>query len=166
MTRPTSNQHTPQEKQMDNPKLNLSVARMLAAGLVAGLGIRSAATPKRRTRVPMMVTAPAEAIAAWNAEVDKGNQARAAQRRDRRLAKALKDNGQHPKFLKARAHKQAKHPLRDQHGALTFVGKPCELVGIKPSSREFEIEGGSDHGERFYTVRRIWLAGISAQRGY
>lgn len=71
-----------------------------------------------------------------------------------------------PKFAKERKRKQYGHPLRDEHGAITFVGKPYELIGVKPSSREFVIEGGSDHGERFYTVRRIWLAGISAQRGF
>lgn len=64
------------------------------------------------------------------------------------------------------AKRVTKAKLRDENGAITFVGKPYELIGVKPSSREFVIEGGSDHGERFYTVRRVWLAGVSAQRGY
>lgn len=58
------------------------------------------------------------------------------------------------------------HP-RDTHGAVTFVGLAYECTGAEPTSREFVLSGGKDaNGERFYTARRIWLAGISAQRGY
>jgi hypothetical protein len=60
----------------------------------------------------------------------------------------------------------AKHP-RDAHGAVTFVGPKYELDGFKPLPREFELSGGvHDDGTTFHTVRRIWLGGISAQRGY
>lgn len=59
-----------------------------------------------------------------------------------------------------------KPTMRDEHGAYTMVGKPYELIGVKPRACEVVIEAGIDHGERFYTVRRMWLAGISAQRGY
>lgn len=56
---------------------------------------------------------------------------------------------------------------RDAHGAVTFVSTPIELVGIAPTSREFVLSGGKEaDGESFHAVRRIWLAGISAQRGY
>lgn len=58
------------------------------------------------------------------------------------------DSGQHPKFAKSRAksrkHAQHKHPLRDGHGAYTVVGRDAETN----------------------TGRRMWVAGISAQRGY
>lgn len=58
------------------------------------------------------------------------------------------------------------HP-RDAHGAVTFVGPAYECVGVEPTSREFVLSGGKEaSGERFYTARRIWLAGISAQRGF
>lgn len=58
------------------------------------------------------------------------------------------------------------HP-RDAHGAVTFVGKPIDLIGCAPTSREFVLSGGKEaDGESFYTVRRIWLGGISAQRGW
>ena len=45
------------------------------------------------------------------------------------------------KLAEVRKHKQHKHPLRDEHGAYTLTGR-------------------YEHG------RRVWLAGISAQRGY
>lgn len=59
--------------------------------------------------------------------------------------------------------------LRDAHGAVTFVGAPIDLVNVAPTSREFVLSGGKEagpEGESFHTVRRIWLGGISAQRGY
>lgn len=43
-----------------------------------------------------------------------------------------------------------KHPLRDEHGAYTQVGRD--------PLRRIDVDGRE--------VRRIWLAGISAQRGY
>jgi hypothetical protein len=58
-----------------------------------------------------------------------------------------------PKFAKARAHKQHKHPLRDEHGAYTLVGRPRGY-------------GRNDTSELPNFGRRIWLGGISAQRGY
>lgn len=61
---------------------------------------------------------------------------------------------------------QLKHP-RNADGAMTFVGPKYELDGVKPTGAEFELSGGvHDDGTTFHTVRRIWLGGISAQRGY
>lgn len=51
-----------------------------------------------------------------------------------------RDMGQHPKFALQRKRKQHKHPQRDA------IGQVITLVGKEP--------------------RRVWLAGISAQRGY
>lgn len=51
-------------------------------------------------------------------------------------------DGQHAKLPKARKHKQHVHPCRDEIGVFTKVGR--------------FVDGS----------RRIWLAGISAQRGY
>lgn len=60
----------------------------------------------------------------------------------------------------------AKHP-RNPDGAVTFVGRMYELEGVKPTPREYQFGGGvHDDGVSFHTVRRIWLAGISAQRGF
>lgn len=60
----------------------------------------------------------------------------------------------------------AKHP-RNADGAVTFVGQMYELDGVKPTTREFEFAGGvHEDGASFHTVRRIWLGGISAQRGF
>ncbi|HNU11732.1 MAG TPA: hypothetical protein PKJ45_10300 [Rubrivivax sp.] len=56
---------------------------------------------------------------------------------------------------------------RDAHGAVTLIGQQYELVSVKPTSREFVLAGGKTvGGESFYLVQRIWLGGISAQRGY
>ena len=57
---------------------------------------------------------------------------------------------------------------RDAHGAVTFVGKEFELVGVKPTSRDYVLGGGAafDGEPEYFYCRRIWLAGVSAQRGY
>lgn len=56
---------------------------------------------------------------------------------------------------------------RDAHGAVTLIGQQYELVGVEPTSREFVLAGGKTvGGESFYLVQRIWLGGISAQRGH
>ncbi len=73
------------------------------------------------------------------------------------------------KLRDSKAH-QAKHP-RDSHGAVTFVGPKFDLINVSPTSREFVFSGGfdtqaGDERESFHTVRRIWLGGISAQRGF
>lgn len=55
------------------------------------------------------------------------------------------------------------HPLRDEHGAFTLIGCPYSLDGIKAGPHEHEIAGSTDG---FYVVRRKWLGGVSAQRGF
>ncbi|WP_128000382.1 hypothetical protein [Piscinibacter defluvii] len=57
---------------------------------------------------------------------------------------------------------------RDAHGAVTLVGKEFELVGVKPTSRDYVLGGGTafDGEPEYFYCRRIWLAGVSAQRGY
>lgn len=55
---------------------------------------------------------------------------------------------------------------RDEHGVVCLIGKPYELVGIHPTSRELVLEGWVDGKDYGYTVQRKWLGGISAQRGY
>jgi hypothetical protein len=131
---------------------------------------------ERRTRAPMMVTAPPEEIEAWNRAVDQRKvtkRLRAHTRAgDRRLLKSFKGNGQHPKFPKERVRKQHKHPLRDEHGAYTLVGGQVERhgIGAQPTDREHVLHGviaGEESGEQSnFTFRRIWLGGVSAQRGY
>ena len=59
---------------------------------------------------------------------------------------------------------KAKH--RDEHGAYTPVGGTYTIEGGTPSKSEHVMAAGVGDGEGFYTARRIWLAGISAQRGY
>lgn len=73
-------------------------------------------------------------------------------RLERRLAKLAKVmQSQRLKAGKVRKHKQYRHPLRDQYGdAYTQVGRdPLKRIGRDGKS-----------------IRRVWLAGISAQRGY
>lgn len=148
--------------------MGMLIAAISGMGL-SGFSAPSTAARAPRRHVPRMVTASPEEIAAWNKKVaarsDRGARI-ANRRRDRRLAKALNGNGQHPKFLKDRVHKQHKHALRDDHGVVCLIGKPYELDGVHPTSREVVLEGWVD-GEQFgYTVQRKWLAGIYAQRGY
>jgi hypothetical protein len=66
-------------------------------------------------------------------------------------------------MAKPRKRKQHEHPKDASGQAVTFTGKEFWLSGGKPNSREFEI-GGSAGGD--FLLRRIWLGGISAQRGY
>lgn len=62
-----------------------------------------------------------------------------------------RQTGQAPKFPKDRKHKQHEHPLRGPNGdAFTLVGRdPLRRIN----------QDGTE-------VRRMWLGGISAQRGY
>ncbi len=56
--------------------------------------------------------------------------------------------------------------LRDKNGALTVTGSLTTFSDLKPGPRYFEF-GGSTSPEGFTThARRIWLAGVSAQRGF
>ena len=128
---------------MSKTTQRMNVAVMIAAtmGAFAGSGValgESVTTERRaRTHVPMMVTSSPAEIAAWNEAIE------ARKSRKPRLSRRwFTNDGQHPKFAKARVHKQHKHQLRDGHGAYT-------LTGNNP-----------------FAPRRMWLAGISAQRGY
>ncbi len=136
-----------------------SVASQFMAYLAPMLGRGAAPTQARarRTRTPLMVTASPAEIAAWNRAVTLRKNSRDHSRTypNARLP-SVHVSGQHPKFPKARAHKQANHPQRDAHGAYTVVGKEFKSL---------EYVEGTPVG---YAVvpRRKWLAGISAQRGY
>lgn len=56
--------------------------------------------------------------------------------------------------------------LRDKNGALTVTGGFTCFVDAEPGTRYFEFGGISSPTGFTKHVRRIWLAGISAQRGY
>ena len=49
---------------------------------------------------------------------------------------------------------------------LLGIGGTYTIEGGTPSKSEHVMAAGVGDGEGFYTARRIWLAGISAQRGY
>lgn len=66
-----------------------------------------------------------------------------------------------------REREQAKkHPLRDDNGAFTMTGATVQFVDCQPGSRYTELGGQSGPEAFFKFARRVWLAGISAQRGY
>jgi hypothetical protein len=128
-----------------------TAAAALVAGLLAAVGGSPKAAPstrKPRTHVPMMVTSSRVEIAAWNDAVRPRNKKRHLEKPKRTYA-----TGQHPKFPKDRVHKQHKHPLRDEHGAYTLVGRA-------------PIAQHAPDNIKQHMPRRMWLAGISAQRGY
>lgn len=56
---------------------------------------------------------------------------------------------------------------RDENGAITLVGATVEFGDYRPDPARWFETGGGTHPDGFVvTARRIWLAGISAQRGY
>lgn len=57
------------------------------------------------------------------------------------------------------------HP-RDANGAVTLTGSRIEFIDVDPGQRYFELGGYSGPDGFAKDVRRIWLAGVSAQRGY
>lgn len=83
------------------------------------------------------------------------------------------DSGQYGKALLSYFAKRQQERIaakrrgpRDEHGAYTFVGKVFHLVGMQPLPHEVVLSTAIDGDEASYTVRRMWLAGISARRGY
>lgn len=54
------------------------------------------------------------------------------------------------------------HTLRDKHGAITLTGGRCQFMWVPYDPRWYQMAGSQDE----WFGRRIWLAGISAQRGY
>lgn len=55
---------------------------------------------------------------------------------------------------------------RDEHGALTLAGSQVTWENVKPGPREFELGGSTGPDGFTKRTRRIWLAGISAHRGF
>jgi hypothetical protein len=55
---------------------------------------------------------------------------------------------------------------RDDNGAVCLIGKPYDIEGMHPTSREVVLTGWVDGEDYGYTVQRKWLGGISAQRGF
>lgn len=88
--------------------------------------------------------------------------------------KSMRDSGTMGKRIRASdalmaawaSKRVTKAVLRDEHGAITLVGKPYEIEGVHPTTREFVRSSWVDGDDFGYTVQRKWLGGISAQRGY
>lgn len=57
------------------------------------------------------------------------------------------------------------HP-RDENGAVTLTGSTTLFEDATPGPGWFELGGSSSPAGFTKTARRIWLAGISAQRGF
>jgi hypothetical protein len=88
--------------------------------------------------------------------------------RERARTKAERPAAPGPKFQRERAHKSRGQHFRDERGAYTLTGSVYSVDGLKPDEkREHVLSAGQEaDGEPFYTARRKWLAGVSAQRGY
>ncbi len=70
------------------------------------------------------------------------------------------------KRAESKAHIGTNHAICDKHGAVTLAGSTILFENCEPGARWYEL-GGSSGPEGFTKLaRRIWLAGISAQRGY
>jgi hypothetical protein len=83
------------------------------------------------------------------------NSERGAKRKERRAAKrAIAATGQQPKLIEPRERKQHKHPKDERGNAITLIGRNNTIRDGKQLVGWYENE------------RRIWLGGISAQRGY
>ena len=55
---------------------------------------------------------------------------------------------------------------RDEHGALTLTGSEVTWENVTPGPCEYELGGATGPDGFIKRTRRIWLAGISAQRGF
>lgn len=149
--------------------MNLNKTSRYTAAAALFSGVAAMFRPQggaRRERKPFPTMIVSPGIAAWNRAVTAKKLPRI--KRPTRVY----ETGQHPKLAPQRVHKQHKHQLRDEHGAITLVGGTytVEGEGLQPTSREHLLggvfEGVGAGGRTEYTARRIWLGGISAQRGY
>lgn len=81
-------------------------------------------------------------------------------RRDlHRVAVAAAKAAPAPKFPEPRRRKPHEHPHRDGNGVVTLVGRNFPRTWVGPGTGAKRVVGWSPG-------RRVWLAGISAQRGY
>lgn len=71
--------------------------------------------------------------------------------------RAGESQAQHRERQRTERRMCALHPLRDENGAYTLVGA---------THNEPFLNGTAQHVAANGQARRIWLAGISAQRGY
>lgn len=132
----------------------------LMAGLLASVGAATQAgpaSPPATKRQPKGM----RNLGATLHHAHSGTYTRDAGRKARRDAKRG-DQGQRPKLAKERVRKAHQHPLRDQRGAFTLVGRE-PLSAVLSDGVLITRDGKPRYGAR---NGRIWLAGISAQRGY
>lgn len=108
-----------------------------------------ATTPKFRGPTPERTTRPRGR--GENAPMTRAMPKPASRRDKHRAAVAARARPTQPKFSSPRQRKQHVHPLRDEHGAVTLAGRPHPWLDANVLA----------HGGR-----RVWLAGVSAQRGY
>lgn len=58
------------------------------------------------------------------------------------------------------------HALRDDFDAYTLTGSEFSVYGTTAGADVHVTRAGQDDGEHFFTGRRIWVAGVSALRGF
>lgn len=71
-----------------------------------------------------------------------------------------------PQRKRNQARMEMLHNLHDKHGAFTLTGGRATFVGFNPGPDWFPVAAASGPEGLETTARRVWLAGISAQRGY
>ena len=119
---------------------------------------------KSRDAVRLMTKGPKQAPAVSPLDVSRfflgqhTNAAKNARRTfNRECQIAIHEKAHQQKAAKPRKRKQHVHPLKDAHGAYTLIGKERTLIRCI-------VDSGTCFEEQ--EPRRVWLAGISAQRGY
>lgn len=92
---------------------------------------------------------------------------KAAQRKSRRALRVERvSQSQATKPVKLRKHKQHVHRMRDAHGAYTLTGGTAEFMNCPSDPRWHQFGASRDNELTSWHGRRMWLAGISAQRGF
>lgn len=134
---------------MRNMFLGSALAALLMSAAAAGLHVPAAAAPTgRATKKLRDVVGPATN---WpSGKVHK--------------RRSHYPDGQHPKFPKERKRRQHVHALRDEHGAFTLVG--ARHHGHRGPLQNMRSDHPTLGAMSVQAGRRVWLAGISAQRGY
>lgn len=129
----------------------LAEISMLLFGVPAAIGLPASATSgPSKPKGKLTPTTPhmPEWVGFRPATNWPGNAGLSRRDKHRAAVAAAKPQAPGPKFKRVRKHKQHVHPLRDEHGAMTLVGATHQAT------------------HQVYGYRRVWLGGISAQRGY
>ena len=93
-------------------------------------------------------------------------QLRAKQRRNGNLRGTYGLGLLQPQRRRNQARMEKLRNRRDMHGGFTLTGGRATFVDHNPGTAWFPVGGAVGPCGFEVTARRIWLAGVSAQRGY